>query len=83
MTTNTERPVVDPEWASSRNTHIAVATAIHAIAPAYGRSAEAIWAGPTDQEKSDVVALVGEYQRQGAFPRAAMGDYHWGETIAA
>ena len=46
---NYQTPTVAPGWAERRETHPAVAMAIHAIADDR-RSAEAIWEDPTKAE---------------------------------
>jgi len=46
MPRNYNAPTVSTEWASSRQTDMAVAVAIHAIADRT-RSADAIWEAPT------------------------------------
>jgi hypothetical protein len=80
MNRNYETPRVDAEWASSRNTHIAVATAIHAIADT-SRNPESIWEAPTPTEWSAVTAAVAEYVAHGDYANEADG-YAWGcETI--
>ncbi len=74
-------PHVDPRWADTRNTHMAVATAIHAIADSK-RSAEAIWDAPTAAECDNVAMAVKKYIAHGDFPAEADGRYPWGvETI--
>jgi len=63
-------------WASSRETHPAVATAIHAIADS-SRAPEAIWADPTAAELDHVKMAVEEYVRLGDYPFEPDG-YCWG-----
>ena len=82
MNRNYETPRVSPEWASSRETDMAVAVAIHAIADS-SRSAEAIWEEPTEVEWSHVQCAIHEYVRHGDFPSAPGSKYHWGEAIVA
>ena len=72
---------VSAAWAASRETHMAVATAIHAIATT-DRSADAIWEAPTSAEWDNVAMAVEEYVTQGDFASEEDGDYPWGgETI--
>ena len=71
-------PLVSPRWADVRETHIAVATAIHAIADS-SRSADEIWEAPTDTDWKRVAAAVSQYVRRGTFPAEPDGDYPWGQ----
>ena len=71
-------PWVDDHWADSRETHIAVATAIHAIADSR-RTPEAIWEAPTPAEWDHVKMAVEEYVRLGNFPAEDDGRYSWGQ----
>lgn len=71
-------PDVDAEWADSRKTHMAVATAIHAISAPL-RSAEAIWEAPTWAEWDTVHVAVENYVGAGVFPAEDDGRYQWGE----
>lgn len=74
-------PAVSGEWAGSRETHIAVATAIHAISGP-GRSAERIWANPTAAEWDHVCMAVENYVDAGVFAAEDDGRYPWGcETV--
>lgn len=78
---NYDAPSVDRHWADSRETSMAVATAIHAIADSK-RSAEAIWEDPTPAEWDHVTMAVEEYVQAGIFPAADDGRYPWGcETV--
>ena len=77
MSRNFERPRFDEHWADSRNTHIAVATAIHAIADSI-RTADRIWEDPTPAEFGRVEMAVEEYIEHGDFPAAPDGRYPWG-----
>lgn len=77
MNRNYTRPQINADWALSRETHQAVATAIHAIADS-SRSAEAIWDAPTPAEWDHVVMAVEEYVRLGDFPAEPDGRYPWG-----
>lgn len=68
-------------WASARETHIAVAAAIHAIADSR-RAAETIWASPTVAERDHVHMAVDEYVRTGQIEGEPDGRYAWGaETV--
>lgn len=83
-TTQYATPAVPAQWADSRETHMAVATAIHALADDK-RTAEAIWADPTPAEWDHVTMAVQNYVEAGAFPAEDDGRYNWGEeaiTIA-
>ncbi|MEF3365859.1 hypothetical protein V3H18_04855 [Methylocystis sp. 9N] len=73
-------PRVDPRWAADRKTHIAIATAIHAIADGE-RSAEAIWDAPTDAEIEQVMMAVQDYIERGDFDAKADGHYQWGAGV--
>lgn len=71
-------PKVSAEWAAARETHIAVATAIHAIADDK-RSAEAIWEEPTPAEWDHVTMAVQNYIDNGVFRAEDDGRYNWGQ----
>ena len=78
---NYERPQIPAAWASSRETHMAVATAIHAIADSR-RSADSIWEAPTVAEWDHVKMAVEEYVAHGDFLAEEDGCYAWGtETV--
>lgn len=78
---NYEVPAVGASWAATRETHMAVATAIHAIADK-SRSPEAIWEAPTPAEWDHVKMAVEEYVAHGDFTAEDDGRYPWGlETI--
>lgn len=79
MSRNYRTPPVAAEWANSRETDMAVATAIHAIADS-NRSPEAIWEAPTQAEWDHVVMAVEEYVRNGDVPFDASG-YCWGQEV--
>lgn len=80
MNRNYQTPPVAAEWAQSRETDMAVATAIHAIASSQ-RSPEAIWEAPTQAEWENVEMAVCEYVAHGDFTFDPAG-YCWGaETI--
>lgn len=78
MNRNYSQPTVAKEWASSHETHMAVATAIHAISDA-SRSPEAIWEAPTPAEWDHVCMAVEEYVNNGDFTAEPDGRYPWGE----
>lgn len=65
------------DWAESRETHPAVAMAIHAIADER-RTAEAIWEAPTSAEWDHVAMAVENYLIHGDFEPEADGRYPWG-----
>lgn len=73
-------PHIDTAWADSRQTHRAVATAIHAIADST-RSAQDIWEAPTPAEWDHVSMAIEEYVRNGSFPPEEDGRYPWGQAI--
>lgn len=74
-------PNVSRDWASSRETHMAVAVAIHAISDK-SRSAQAIWEAPTPAEWDHITMAVQEYVEAGDFQPEPDGRYSWGmETI--
>lgn len=75
-------PQVDQEWARSRQTHPAVAAAIHAIADGV-RTPETICENPTEAEKDKVRTTVDEYIRNGDFPAEPGGRYAWGSNSYA
>jgi hypothetical protein len=81
MTTrNYSTPSIDARWAETHETHVAVATAIHAISDA-NRSPQAIWEEPTDAEWGHVTMAVQEYVANGDFPAEDDGRYHWGQEV--
>jgi hypothetical protein len=80
MTTQYRTPTVAVDWASSRQTDLAVAVAIHAIAST-DRTPEAIWEAPTNAEWDHVVVAVQNYVDNGVFEADPAG-YCWGqETV--
>mgnify|MGYP006370375519 FL=1 len=80
MNRNYETPRVAADWANSRDTDMAVAVAIHAIADSK-RSPEAIWQAPTPAEWDNVTMAVEEYVMHGDFEYDPSG-YCWGqETV--
>lgn len=78
MNLNYAIPAVPARWADSRETHPAVATAIHAIADKT-RSPEAIWEAPTPAEWQHVAMAVEQYVTAGLFERMGEEGYSWGE----
>jgi len=77
MTSQFTTPRVSPEWATSHETHPAVAMAIHAISDAT-RSPEAIWEAPTATEWDHVAMAVENYTLNGIFNAEEDGRYPWG-----
>ena len=77
MNRNYTRPFVDPGWSDKRETHPAVAIAIHAIADS-NRTADDIWHNPTSAEFSHVTMAVQEYLSHGDFAPTDDGRYQWG-----
>jgi len=72
---------VPPHWYDSRETHKAVAMAIHAIADKK-RTPEAIWEAPTAAEYDHVVMAVQQFVEAGIVEAEDDGKYPWGlETI--
>ena len=73
-------PAIDAQWATDRQTDMAVAVAIHAIADA-SRSPEDIWSDPTPPEFEHVCMAVEEYVVHGDYAANEYG-YCWGhETV--
>lgn len=70
-------PSVSCEWSNSRETHPAVAVAIHALADGK-RSAEDIWEAPTAAEWDHVTMAIHQYVSHGDFPAEHDGRYSWG-----
>ena len=77
MTSQYPTPSVSADWASSRETHPAVAMAIHAISDS-SRSPEAIWEAPTSNEWDHVAMAVENYVANGVFTAEDDGRYPWG-----
>jgi len=77
MNRNYRTPSVSADWADSRETHMAVAVAIHAIADR-NRSPEEIWDDPTPAEWDHVTMAVHEYVIHGDFDAESDGRYAWG-----
>ena len=71
-------PAISAQWANERETHIAVATAIHAIASG-ARTPEAIWEAPTAAEWDHVAMAVENYVDNGVFSAEPDGRYAWGQ----
>jgi len=76
----TRRVAVPAGWAAAKQTHPAVAMAIHAISSPM-RSAEAIWDLPTSAECEEVKRRVQAYISEGAFPADPDGIYEWGLNL--
>jgi hypothetical protein len=80
MNRNYKTPTVDEAWATSRETDMPVAVAIHAIA-SHDRTPETIWEDPTPDEWQHVQMAVQEYVGHDDFPADPSG-YCWGqETV--
>jgi hypothetical protein len=77
MTIQFETPAVAASWADSRETHPAVAMAIHAISDNV-RTPHAIWECPTQAEWDHVAIAVQNYVESGAFAAEEDGRYPWG-----
>ena len=71
-------PQISATWAASRETHLAVATAIHAVS-SDSRTPEMIWEDPTQNEFQNVEMAVQNYIEAGEFPAEDDGRYAWGE----
>lgn len=83
MSRNYRRPnpaEIDQSWLSGRETHIAVACAIHAISDDT-RSPDAIWEAPTHTEFDHVAMAVEEYIREGDFQAEDDSEYQWGLEV--
>lgn len=69
------------EFGGSRETHPAVAIAIHAIADG-NKSPQTIWEVPTPAEYDHVTMAAQEYAVNGDFDAETAGRYPWGmETV--
>lgn len=77
MTPQYQTPAVPEQWAASRETHMAVAMAIHAIADT-SRTPEQIWEDPTPAEWNHVTMAVENYIDCGLFTAEDDGRYAWG-----
>ena len=77
MARNYQTPSVSADWAATRETHLAVAMAIHAIA-SHNRTPEKIWEEPTRNEWDHVAMAVEEYVTHGDFEAEEDGRYAWG-----
>ena len=73
-----QAPTIPAQWANDRNTHDAVATAIHAIAGGK-RTPELIWENPTPAEWDHVAMAVENYVDNGVFSVEPDGCYAWGQ----
>ena len=73
-------PTVPEGWASSRDTHDAVAMAIHAIA-SHHRTPEAIWEAPERAEWEQVAIAVENYVDNDVFAAEPDGRYQWGNEV--
>lgn len=65
------------QWGEARETHPAVAMAIHALADSK-RTAQAIWEEPTGAEFDAVAMAVENYVNNGIFPAEDDKRYPWG-----
>jgi len=72
-----QTPPVAKDWADSRETHMAVAVAIHAIATSK-RSPEEIWEAPTSSEWDHVKMAVQNYADNGLYSVEIGETVHWG-----
>jgi len=79
MTAQYRTPAVATDWASSRQTDMAVAVAIHAIA-SHDRTPEAVWEAPTSAEWDHVVMAVQNYVDNGVCDAQPDG-YCWGQEV--
>lgn len=80
--THYKTPTVASDWATSRNTDMIVAVAIHAIADSK-RSAEQIWEEPTAAEYDNVKMAIENYISCGVFDADENNRYCWGnETVS-
>ena len=71
-------PSISAQWANERETHIAVATAIHAIAGGK-RTPELIWENPTPAEWDHVAMAIENYVDNDVFSAEPDGRYAWGQ----
>ena len=78
MTLQYPAPPIPAQWANDRNTHDAVATAIHAIAGG-NRTPELIRESPTPAEWDHVAMAVENYVAAGLYPAEDDGRYQWGQ----
>jgi hypothetical protein len=78
MSRNYKLPDVDLRWwARAHETHIAIATAIFAIARGE-RTPSKIWEDPTPEEEERIKSLLVDYIARGDFPEERSGIYDWG-----
>jgi hypothetical protein len=80
MTLKYPTPAVPPGWAESRQTHPAIAMAIHAISDSR-RTPEAIWESRTEDEIEDVRDAVSSYLDDAVFQEEEDGRFSWGVAI--
>ena len=80
MTLQYNAPSISAQWAAERDTDMAAATAIHAIAGG-NRTPEAIWESPTPAEFDHVTMAVENYVAEGVFPADPRGRYSWGQAV--
>jgi hypothetical protein len=66
-------------WAEERDTHPAIARAIHEIATA-DRTPQQIWERPTEDEDLEISAALYGYLKRGEFPRTTDNTYSWGKS---
>ncbi len=78
MSLQYDAPSISAQWDNERETHIAVATAIHAIASG-ARTPEVIWDDPTDAECDQVARAIEDYVANGVFSAEPDGRYPWGQ----
>ena len=74
-------PAVPAGWAESRETHIAVATAIFGLSHITERTPDAIWQDPTQSEWDHVTMAIENYIANGVFSAEPDGRYAWGEAV--
>lgn len=80
MNRNYNKPAIAHGWAETRETHEAVAVAIHAIS-GKTRTPESIWEAPTPAEWEQVGMAVAEYLAHGDFATESDGRYSWGQAV--
>ncbi len=69
---------IQPDWYQSRNTHPAVAAAIHVVAGEVGKTPEQLWEEPTTTEFDSVRAILNELIELGDLEPEPDGKYAWG-----
>lgn len=77
MTTQFATPTIPTNWAESRETHEAIAVAIHAISDDK-RAAEDIWADPSSAEFQNVAMAVENYAASNLYDIAIGDELDWG-----